>query len=109
MENYHRPRTIGKLGERRFQSLPQLTAFCGIVEGARHCIRELLRVPHLAAASEVESCVGDDPIQPGPEGLRWIEAVQRLMCAQKSVLHRVFGIFVRQHDRTCYRVRPSLM
>ena len=109
MENYHRPRTIGKLGERRFQSLPQFTAFRGIVEGARHCIREFLRAPHLAATSEVESSVGDNPIQPGPEGLRWIEPVQRLMRAQKSFLHRVFGIFVRQHDRACYRIRPSLM
>ena len=109
MEHNHRPRTIGKGGERRFQSLPQLTAFSRIVKGARHGIRELLCVPHLATASEVESRVGDDAIQPGSEGLRRIESIQRLVRAQKSFLHRVFGIFVRQDDRACYRVRPSLM
>ena len=109
MKNNYRTRTIGKLRKRRFQSLPQLTAFRRIMEWARHCIREFLRVPDLATTSEVESSVGNDPIEPGPEGLRRIESVQRLMRAQKSFLHRVFGIFVRQDDRACYRIRPSLM
>lgn len=109
MKDNHRSRTIGKLRKRRFQSLPQLTAFSRIVEWTRHCIRELFRIPDLATTSEVESSVGNDASQPGPEGLRWIESVQRLMRAQKSFLHRVFGIFVRQDDRACYRIRSSLM
>ena len=31
------------------------------------------------------------------------------MRPQKTFLHRIFGIFVRQNDGACYRVRPSLM
>jgi len=31
------------------------------------------------------------------------------MGTQKSFLDRIFRILVRQYDRACYRVRPSLM
>ena len=109
MQNDHCARTIRKLGECGFQPLPQLAAFSRIAEGTRHGVRELLRVPYFTAPSKIESCVGDNAIQPGAECLRRIEPIQRLMRAQKSVLHRIFGIFVRQHDRARDSVRSSLM
>lgn len=31
------------------------------------------------------------------------------MRPQESFLHRIFRILVRQDDRACYRIRPSLM
>ena len=109
MQHNYRARPIRKPGERGLQTLPQLVAFSRISESARHCIRELLRASDLAATSEIESCIGDDPIKPGTECLRRIESIQRLMGAQESFLHRIFGIFVRQDDRARNRVRPSLM
>ncbi len=109
MEDNHRARTIGKLGKRGLQPLPQLVTLGWIAKRSRHRIRQLLRVPHLTTTGQIESCVCDDAIQPGSECLRRIEPIQRLMRPQKSFLHRIFRILVRQDDRARYRIRPSLM
>lgn len=100
---------IGQPGERGLQPLPQLAPFSRITKRRRHGVRQFFSVPDFAATSEIQCRIGDNPIQPGSKCLPRIESIQRLMRPQKTFLHRILGIFVRQNDGACYRVRPPLM
>ena len=109
MQDDYGARAIGQLGERSLQPLPQLAPFCRITKRRRHGVRQFFRVPDFAATSEIQCRVGDDAIQPGSKCLARIESIQGLMRTQKTFLHRILGIFVRQNDGACYCVRPPLM
>ena len=109
MQDDYGARAIGQFGERSLQPLPQLAPFSRITKGRRHGVRQFLRVPDFAATSKIQCCIGDDAIQPGSKCLPRIESIHRLVRPQKTFLHRILGIFVRQNDGACYRVRPPLM
>ena len=109
VEDYHRTRALRKLRQCRDEPPPQLSTLRWISEGGRNRIRELLSVSNLSSPSQIERRVGDDPIQPCSESLRWVEPVQRLMCAQKTFLHRILRILVRHHDRPRHDVGAPLM
>lgn len=109
MHDYHRPRTIRKLFQRRLEALPQLATFSGIAKSGRNRFGELLRISDLPAASQIERRIRDDPIEPRSESLRRIEPVKRLMRAQETFLHRILRILVRHDNRACYHVRAPLV
>ena len=109
MQDYHRPRTIRKLCQRILQPLTKLTTFRWIPESSRHRFGKLFRVSNLATPGQVERRISDDSIQPGSEGLRGIEPIQRLIRPQKAFLHCVLGIFVGQDDRPRDYVRAPLV
>jgi len=64
VEDYHRAGTFRKLDQRRLETLPQLTPFRRIPESRGYGIRQLLRIPDLAAPGKIERRVRDDPIEP---------------------------------------------
>ena len=109
MHDYHRPRTIRKLLQRRLEPLSQLATFSRIAKSGRNRFGELLRMPDLPAASKIERRVRDDSIEPRSESLRRIESVQRLMRAQEPFLHRILRVLVRHDYRACYYVRAPLV
>ena len=109
MQDYHRTRTIRKLRQRRLEPLSQLSAFRRIAESGRNRFRELLRIPYLSAPGQIERRVRDDSIEPCPESLRGIKSVKRLMRPQESLLHGIFGVFVRHHDRASHYVCAPLV
>jgi hypothetical protein len=109
MHDYHGPRPIRKLLQRRLEPLSQLATFSRIAKSGRNRFGELLRMPDLPAASQIERRVRDDSIEPRSESLRRIEPVQRLMRAQKTFLHRILRILVRHHYRACHYVRAPLV
>ncbi len=109
MQDYYCPRSIRKLRQRRIEPLSQLTAFRRIAESGRNRVGDLLRIPYLPAAGQIERRIGDDSIEPRAENLRRVEPVKRLMRAQESFLHRIFRVLVRQDDRACHYVRATLM
>lgn len=109
MQDDYGTRAIGQPGECVLQPLPQLAHFRRIAKWRRHRVRQFFRVPDFAATSKIQCRVGDDAIQPGSKCLLRIESIQRLMRPQETFLHRILGIFVRQNDGACYRVRPPLM
>jgi hypothetical protein len=109
MQDYYGPRAIRKLCQRRIEPLSQLTTFRRIAESGRNRVGDLLRISYLPAAGQIERRIGDDSIEPRAENLRRVEPVERLMRAQKSLLHGIFRVLVRQDDRACYYVRAPLM
>ena len=109
MQDYYSPRTIRKLRQRRIEPLSQLTAFRRIAESGRNRVGDLLRIPYLPAAGQIERRIGDDSIEPRAENLRRVEPVKGLMRAQESFLHRIFRVLMRQDDRACHYVRATLM
>lgn len=109
MHHYHRPRTIRKLLQRRLEPLSQLATFSRIAKSGRNRIGELLCVPDLPAASQIERRVRDDSIQPRSESLRRIEPVERLVRAQETLLHRILRILVRHDYRARHYVRAPLV
>jgi hypothetical protein len=109
MEDYYRARTFRKLYQSGLKTLPQLAAFRRIPESRWNGFRELLRVPYLATAGEIERRVRDDSIQPRPKCLCWIEPIQGLVRAQEPLLHCVLGVLVRKNDRSGHDIGPSLV
>ena len=109
MQHNHRSRTIRKLGERGLKPFSQLPAFRRIAKSIRHGVGELLRVPYLSPPGQIERRVCNNPIEPGGEGLRWIEPVDCLIRAQEPLLHRILGILVRVDDRARHHIRPPLV
>src|SRR6267143_7261915 len=109
MQHYHRPRTIRKVHQRRLEPLPQLATLRRIAERGRYRFGELLRISYLPPARQIERRIRDDSIEPCPESLCGIEPVERLIRAQKSLLHRILGVLVRQDDRAGHYVRAPLM
>src|SRR4029079_1882284 len=109
MQDYYRPRPFREPCHCGLEPLPQLPAFRRVPECRWHRIRELLRISDLPSPRQIERRIGNDPVQPGAEGLGRIEPVQRLVRAQKSVLDRVLGVLVRENDRPRHNVGASLV
>src|SRR5882762_1482109 len=109
MQHYHRPRTIRKVHQRRLEPLPQLATLRRIAERGRYRFGELLRFTYLPPAGQIERRIRDDSIEPRPESLCGIEPLERLIRAQKSLLHRILGVLVRHDDRAGHYVCAPLM
>ena len=109
VEDDHRPRPIRKLRQRMLEPLAQLTALRRIAERSWNGFGQFLRVSDLASPRQIERCVSDDSIQPRSKCLFGIEPIQRLVRPQKSFLHRVFGILVRENDRSRHYVSAPLV
>ena len=70
---------------------------------------ERVSVAHLFPARDVERCVGDDTMQPGAERLIRQEPIERTVCMEKSFLHGVLRVLVREHDGASDRIGSSLV
>ena len=91
------------------QACAQFVRFRRIAMRGRQRLRQLIGVPHLAAAGDVERRIGHDPVQPRAEGLLRTEAVERAEGVQKPFLNGVFRVVMRQHDGPCDGIRTPLV
>src|SRR5882672_11307455 len=87
MQHYHRPRTIRKVHQRRLEPLPQLATLRRIAERGRYRFGELLRISYLPPAGQLE----------------------RRIRAQKSLLHRILGVLVRDGVQAGHYGRAPLI
>lgn len=72
-------------------------------------VDQFVGVPHFPPAREIQRGIADDAVQPGAERLIGPEATQRPMRMEKTFLHRVFGVFVREQDSARHCIRALLM
>ena len=59
--------------------------------------------------ARIERGVRHDPVEPRPERLVGTKPVERAVCVEKPFLHRVFRVFMREHDRAGDAVSPPLV
>jgi hypothetical protein len=109
MQHYYRPRTRRKLRQRGIEPFLQLAVLRWIAKGRGHRFRELLGVPHLFSASQIERRICDNSIEPGAESLRGVKPVEGLVRAEESLLNRVLSILVGHDDRSRHYIRPALV
>ena len=109
MKDYHRPRPIRKLRQRRLEPLSQLPAFRRITENRGNGFGDFLRISYLSPPGQIQCRIRDDSIEPCAESLCRVEAVERLIRAQKPFLHRILRILVRHDDRARHYVRAPLV
>ncbi len=70
---------------------------------------KLFGAAHLPASCQIERGVGDDPIEPGTKCLTGVEPIERLKCANESILHCVLSVFMDGDDSPSHEVRASLV
>jgi hypothetical protein len=109
VQNDHRALPGGQVGERGVEPCPQIFRFRRIAERRRNGFGEFLRFANLSAARQIERCVGDDAVEPGPECLVGPEAIKRAIGVQECFLYGVFCVLVVEHDTAGNGVRPPLM
>jgi len=109
MQDNYRPRTIRELFQRRLEPLPQLSTLRRIAEGGRNRFGNFLRISNLSPAGQIERRIRDDSIEPRAESLSRVEAVDRLIRPQESLLHRILRVLVRHYDRPGHYIRAPLM
>jgi hypothetical protein len=109
MQDDYRPCTIRELFQRRLEPLPQLSTLRWIAERGRNRFGDFLRISNLSPAGQIERRVRDDSIEPCAESLCRVEAVDRLIRPQESLLHRILRVLVRHYDRSGHYIRAPLM
>ncbi len=109
MQDDYRPCTIRELLQRRLEPLTQLSTLRWIAERGRNRFGDFLRISNLSPAGQIERRVRDDSIEPCAESLCRVEAVDRLIRPQESLLHRILRVLVRHHDRSGHYIRAPLM
>jgi hypothetical protein len=109
MQDDYRPRTIRELFQRRLEPLPQLSTLRGIAKRGRNRFGDFLRISNLSPAGQIERRVRDDSIEPCAESLGRVEAIDRLIRPQESLLHRILRVLVRHYDRPGHHIRAPLM
>ena len=105
----HRALPVGEVRERLLEPLAQLARLRGIAEGDRDVLRQLVGVADLPSAHQIERRIRHDPVEPRPEWLIGTKPVERAVRVEESLLHRVFSVFVREHDGADDTVRTALV
>lgn len=109
VEDDHRPLPIPKRGKRLIEEPAQLIRFAGVPERGRHGIGEGIGVADLLAPRDIQGRVGDNPVQPGPEGLIRNEPAEGAVGVEEALLHGVLGVLVREDNGACDGIRPPLV
>ncbi len=91
------------------QARTQLTRFCWIPMWRRQGLRQFVRVANFAPTGDIQRRIRHDAMQPRTERLLRAKPLEGAKCMQKSFLHRILGIIVRQHDGTGNSIRAALM
>jgi hypothetical protein len=100
---------FAQCGQRLPQPTPQFIRLAGIAEWRSDRVGEGIRIADFLAPRDVERCIRDDAMQPGPEGLIRQEAVEGAIRVEEPLLNRIFRVLVGEHDGTRHRVRPPLV
>ena len=109
VQDDHRALPVGEVRERLLEPLAQLPRLRGIAEGDRDVLRQFVGVADLPAAHEIERRIRHDPVQPRPEWLVGAKPVERSVRVEETLLHRIFSVFVREHDGADDTVRTALV
>ncbi len=109
VQDDHRALPVGEVRERLLEPLAQLPRLRGIAEGDRDVLRQLVGVTDLPSAHQIERRIRHDPVQPRPEWLIGAKPVERAVRVEESLLHRIFSVFVREHDGADDTVRTALV
>ena len=75
----------------------------------RQGLRQLVRVAYFAPTGDIQRRIGHDAMQPRAESLLRAKPFEGAKGVQKSFLHRVLGIIVRQDDGTGDGIRAALV
>lgn len=95
--------------ERGAQPRAKIRRLARIAELRRQGVRQFIGIADFSPARNVQRRVGYYTVQPGPKRLVRPKAVQRTIGVQKSLLDRIFGIFVSRDDRSGNGVRTPLV
>jgi hypothetical protein len=109
VKHNYRPCSLGKLRKRVSQTALELRIQSGIPKGRLQGVTQLLSRPHFSATDHIQRSIRNDAVEPRRETLRRIEPVDCAPGTDKSVLNRIFRIFVNSHDRPCNEVRATLV
>jgi len=109
VQDDHRALPVGEVRERLLEPLAQLTRLRGIAEGERDVLRQFVGVADLPTAHEIERRIRHDPVEPRPEWLIGAKPVERSVRVEETLLHRILGVLVREHDGANDTVRTALM
>ena len=109
VQDDHRALPVGEVRERLLEPLAQLARLRGIAEGDRDVLGQLVGVADLPSAHQIERRIRHDPVEPRPEWLIGTKPVERAVRVEESLLHRVFSVFVREHDGADDTVRTALV
>lgn len=93
-----RPLSRRQTSQRLAEPRPQVGGLPRIAELRRQALSQLVRVPHLPAARNIERRIGYYTVQPRAKRLVGSEPVQCAIGVQKTLLYRIFGIFVGRDD-----------
>ncbi len=91
----HRALTGRQLCQRGTQPRTQVSGLARIAELRREALRQLVGISDFAPTRNVQCRVGYYTVQPCAKRLVRPESVQRAIRVQKSLLHCIFGVFVR--------------
>ena len=75
----------------------------------RQGLRQLVRVAYFAPTGDIQRRIGHDAMQPRAERLLRAKPFEGAKRVQKSFLHRVLGIIVRQYNGTGNGIGTALM
>ena len=109
VQDDHRALPVGEVRERLLEPLAQLARLRGIAEGDRDVLRQLVGVADLPSAHQVERRIRHDPVEPRPEWLIGAKPVERSVRVEETLLHRILGVLVREHDGADDTVRTALV
>jgi hypothetical protein len=109
VQDDHGALSVSQVHQRSAEPLAQLTRLRRIAEWEGDVVGQLVRIAHFPPAHEIERGVRHDPVQPRPEWLIGTKPVERAVRVEEPLLHRIFSVFVREHDGANDTVRTALV
>ena len=91
------------------QTPPQLVRLTRIAEWRSDRVGECIGIANLLAARDIECGIRHDAMKPRAERLVRQEAIERPIGVKETFLHRIFRVFVREHDGAGNRIRAPLV